>query len=234
MADKRIAKALYGPSTVEVALGALLGLLAGVLVACVYLVWKPVQKVNKLPAKDKIVAGAIYYIPGNENTVKGRDWQAKQKTLFAGGEVLLSEEELNAWAATLTAPPAPAPAKSGAKPKPGAAASNAFLVPDAPNFRIVGDKLQIGFKCTLNYFGVTYDVIVHATGAFAKLDGRFEFEPETFYLGSCPLHKLPKMPAFFGSRLIAAEKVPDDVSVAWSKVSAIGVEGGLLKVATAK
>ena len=38
MADKKLEKALYGPSMTEVALGAVLGLIVGVLAACVYLI----------------------------------------------------------------------------------------------------------------------------------------------------------------------------------------------------
>jgi hypothetical protein len=240
MADKRIEKALYGPSTTEVALGALLGFLVGVLAACVYLVWKPVQKVTKLPEPDKIVAGTVYFLPGTESSAKARNWQSKQKTFVAGGQIQLNEEELNAWSASLGAPPAPPPANAGAKAKPEAkdaakpAAPAGFLIPAPPNFRIADNKLQIGFKCTLNYFGLTYDVIVLATGTFEKQDGRFTFKPATFYFGSCPLHKLPGVSSFVGNRLLAAEKVPDEIRTAWAKISDIGLQGNLLTVATAR
>ena len=48
MADKNIEKALYGPSYLEVALGAILGILIGVFAAGLYFVFKPVEKVLRL------------------------------------------------------------------------------------------------------------------------------------------------------------------------------------------
>ena len=77
MADKKLEKALYGPSMTEVALGAVLGLVIGVLGACVYLVFKPVALVKELP-KEPLLS-VVYYIPGNESNAKSKGWQAKQK-----------------------------------------------------------------------------------------------------------------------------------------------------------
>ena len=83
MADnKKIEKALYGPSTTEVALGALLGLIAGVLAACTYLVFKPVTQVKELPKEP--IRGMLYYIPGADSNAKSRNWAAKQKQFVAG------------------------------------------------------------------------------------------------------------------------------------------------------
>ena len=62
MADKKVEKALYGPSTVEVALGAVLGLLAGVVLACVYLVFKPVEAVKEMPKET--ARGVVYHLAG--------------------------------------------------------------------------------------------------------------------------------------------------------------------------
>lgn len=102
MADKKIEKALYGPSTTEVALGAILGLIAGVLAACVFLIFKPVAQVKELPKEP--VRGTLYFLPGSESGAKNRGWQAKQKTFAGGGSVDLVEDELNAWAAAKVAP----------------------------------------------------------------------------------------------------------------------------------
>ncbi|MBI2516823.1 MAG: hypothetical protein HYV95_07890 [Opitutae bacterium] len=239
MADKKIEKALYGPSTVEVALGALLGFLVGVVAACLFLVFlKPVQQVKEMPKADKIVPGVVYYLPGAENSTKGRNWTSKQKVLAAGGEVLLLEEELNAWSATLGTPaaPAPAPAKPGAKPAaPAASASSpAFLTASAPNFRIVGDKLQIGLKCTLNVYGLfSQEVIVLAVGDFAKGGDGMTFKPDSFYLGSCPLHKLPAATALIVARILAAQKIPDETHSMWAKITSASIGGGQVKIVTA-
>ncbi|HVU18736.1 MAG TPA: hypothetical protein VHD32_17665 [Candidatus Didemnitutus sp.] len=244
MADKKIEKALYGPSTTEVALGALLGFVLGVFVSIVYLVWKPVQRVPAIP-KDA-VANVVYFVPGNENSVRARAWQAKMKTLAAGGEASFSEEELNAFAATLDPAiaedkpsdkdkkPAPAkPAKPGEAAKPADAKPNGeFFTANGVNFRILkNDKLQISLKCGINYYGIGTDAFVLATGSFMRSGNGYVFDADTFYFGSCPLHKLPVGEAFITARILNALKLPDNVRT-WDKITSIRIEAGQLKITT--
>ncbi|MDI1249282.1 MAG: hypothetical protein PSV13_10505 [Lacunisphaera sp.] len=230
MANKNIDKELYGPSVTEVALGAVLGLLAGVLVACVYLVFKPVAQVKELPKEP--ARSVVYYIPGTDSNAKSRGWQAKQKQFLAGTSITVVEDEMNAWAATLSAPAA---AKPGTKPAPAAKPDEAkpapegLIIPYAPNFKVVGDKLQIGFKCTLNWYGLTYDTTVIATGVFGRSGDQVAFVPEKFYLGSCPMHLLPGLSGLIGSYVISKEKVPDEVRTAWTKLADVTIEGGAVK-----
>lgn len=235
MANKNLDKELYGPSVTEVALGAVLGLLAGVLVAAVYLVFKPVSQVKELPKEP--ARSVVYYIPGTDSNAKSKGWQAKQKQFLAGTSVTVVEDELNAWAATLSAPPAPKPAaKPGAKPAPAAKpdepkpAPEGLIIPATPNFKVVGDKLQIGLKCTLNWYGLTYDTTVIATGGFRKSGDQLAFVPEKFYLGSCPLHLLPGLSGVIASYVISKEKVPDEVRTAWTKLTDVNIEGGAVKL----
>jgi len=241
MADKKIEKALYGPSTAEVALGALLGFVIGVAAAVVYLVWKPVQRVPAIP-KDA-VANVVYFIPGNESSSRARNWQAKVKTLATGGEVAFTEEELNAFAGSLEAPagekkpsPPAKPAKPAdpAKPAEKEAKQNEELFSATGlNFRILkSDKLQISMKCALNYYGFGAEVFSVATGTFVKNGSYYVFQPETFYFGSCPMHKLPVGSAFLTSRIMGSFKLPDSAR-AWDKITSIKIEGGLLKITTA-
>lgn len=236
MANTKLEKALYGPSMTEVALGAILGLIIGVLVAAVYLVFKPVVIVKQLP--KEISRSTVYYVPGSESSAKSKGWQAKQKLFAAGSAFQMSEEELNAWAATLGAPTSTAkPAKPADKAKPPgkpedkAAPAEAFLIPSAPNFRIVDGKLQIGLKCTLNYFGLTYDVTVQATGNFRKSGDQLQFEPESVFMGSCPLHLLPAASNALVSALVAKQKKTDELRLAWTKLTAVTIEGGVVKFA---
>src|SRR5688572_20447142 len=158
MADKKIEKALYGPSTTEVALGAILGLAAGLLVACVYLVFRPVFQVKEMPKAEDVVRGAVYYTPGAESTSKGKTYAAKQKALIGGAPIELTEEELNAWSAATFGDTAKAAAPAGA-PAPGGAANPGYdgiFNPGVPNFKIVQGNLQIVTKCVLNWYGVTH------------------------------------------------------------------------------
>ena len=230
MANKNLDKELYGPSVTEVALGAVLGLLAGVLVACVYLVFKPVMQVKELPKEP--ARSVVYYIPGADSNAKSRGWQAKQKQFIAGTSITVVEDELNAWAATMSVPAA---AKPGAKPAPAAKPDEAkptpegLIIPYAPNFKVVGGQLQIGLKCTLNWYGLTYDTTVVATGGFGKSGDQVAFVPEKFYLGSCPLHLLPGLSGVITSYVTSKGKVPDEVRTAWTKLTGVTIEGGAVK-----
>ncbi|SDR66847.1 hypothetical protein [Opitutus sp. GAS368] len=237
MADKKLEKALYGPSMTEVALGAVLGLIVGVLAACVYLVFKPVSQVKELP--KEVSRSVVYYIPGNEGGAKSKNWQAKQKQFLSNPTFSLSlvEEELNAWAATLavpTAPPPPPPAKPGAKPAAAPAdapkpATDGIFNPGRPNFKVVDGKLQIGGKCLLNWYGLTYEITVVTTGTFKKSGDSVVYLPDTVYLGSCPVHLLPAVSGPLMSHLISRVKVPDEIHSAWAKLASITIEGTALK-----
>ncbi len=213
----------------EVALGAILGLLAGVLVACVYLVFKPVSQVKEMPPEDKILKSMVYFIPGNESNAKSRGWQAKQKQILGSPTftVDLVEDELNAWANTLAVPAAPAP-KPGAPA--GAAApapaGDGIFNPGKPNFKVIaGNKLQISAKCVLNWYGLAHEVTVIATGTFTKSGDTVTFATDTLHLGSCPVHLLPALAGPLMSHLISREKVPDEVRAAWAKLDSVTIDG---------
>jgi hypothetical protein len=231
MADKKIEKALYGPSMTEVALGAVLGLVAGVLVAAVYLVFKPVSQVKEMPKDDKIVKGMVYYIPGGESGAKSRGWQAKQKQIISSPTfaVDLVEEELNAWANTLTAPAAPAAAPKAGAPAGAAPSGDGIFQPGKPNFRVIDGQLQISAKCILNWYGLAREVTVVATGAFAKSGDTVVYSPSAVYLGSCPVHMIPALAEPLMSHLITKVKVPDEVRAAWAKLDSVSIEKGTLK-----
>ncbi|HEX2862720.1 MAG TPA: hypothetical protein VHN79_13825 [Lacunisphaera sp.] len=227
--NKKIEKALYGPSTTEVALGALLGLVAGVLVACVYLVFKPVAVVKEMPKET--VRGMVYYIAGSDSNAKGRTWSAKQKQFVAGTSVSVVEDELNAWAISVFGDDRvrPKSAAAGATPAPGAEDNDIFQ-PGTPNFKIAEGKVQIGFKCILNWYGLTHEVMVVTTGEFVHSGDRFVYKPDTFHLGSCPLHLLPAIAEPVFAHFLEKRKIPDEIKSAWVKVDDVAIEGGTLKL----
>lgn len=237
MADKKLEKALYGPSMTEVALGAVLGLVVGVLGACVYLVFKPVAQVKELPKEP--LRSVVYYIPGTESNAKSKGWQAKQKQMLSGKAFSLSlvEDELNMWANTIADPaPAPKPAgKPGAKPAAKTedapkAVGDGIFNPGKPNFHIVDGKLQIGGKCLLNWYGLTYEVTVVTTGTFSKSGDSVSFSADKVYLGSCPVHLLPGVAGPLVAHLITRVKVADEMRAAWAKLDSASIEGGALKL----
>ncbi len=235
MADKKIEKALYGPSTTEVALGAILGLACGLIAACVYLVFKPVSPVKEMPKEP--ARGTVYFLPGSEAKAKGQAWSAKQKSLVAGTAVDLNEDELNAWAASVLAsapPPAtpakPAPKADAAKPEAAKSSYDGIFNPGTPNFKFVGSELQIGFKCVLNWYGLTHEVFVITTGSLKRSGDDVVYVPHTLYLGSCPIHLIPGAANPLMNHLLSRKKVPDEIKSAWAKVNEATIEGGLLKL----
>lgn len=225
--NKKIEKALYGPSATEVALGAILGLMVGVVVACVYLVVKPVSTVKEMPKET--VRGMLYYIAGSESSAKSRSWSAKQKQFLAGTSIAVVEDELNAWAiATFgAAPKAPAPGGKAGETK---APDGGIFQPGTPNFRFVGDKIQIAAKCLLNWYGVGKEVMVISTGSLVRSGDRMVFQADTLYLGSCPVHMLPAVAVPLLDHLLGKKMAPDDLRSAWLRVDGAAIEGGTLKL----
>jgi hypothetical protein len=229
MADKKLEKALYGPSTTEVILGAILGLLAGVAVACVYLVFKPVPTVKEMPKEP--VRGTVYFLPGSDSRAKSKDWEAKLKQFLAGASVQVTEDELNAW---IMAQKTPAPAKTAAAPAAPAAATPApvegFVIPGTPNVRIAGDVMQVGLPCTLNWFGLATDVTVQARGTFQKSGDVYVFVPQSVHLGSCPLHIMPGFGGLLLDHVLEKQKLSDDLRAAWAKLGEVSIVGGTLSL----
>lgn len=248
MASK-LDKQLYGPGPLEIMLGAVLGLFLGVLLACVYLVAKPVKVVKEMPKEPE--KGVVYYLDGSRDSAKARALPGKRQSFIAGSTVSLTEDELNAWVATwssaLPAAQPSAPAKSPAKPeakppaKPGekpaqpaaaTVASQGMLVPTAPTFRIRDGKLQIGVQCKINLaaYGFAKDLIVQAEGGFKKSGDHFVFAPDTVYLGSCPVHKLVAVVGPLVDKITGLYAPPDEIKGAWDKVKDVAVEGNTLKL----
>lgn len=247
MSSKKVDRALYGPSWTEVIIGAALSFVIGMILAAAVLVLRPVQTVRELPKEPG--RDVVYYIEGSKDSTRGRQWLRKREMLDQGTSVTLSEDELNA--AFYTTPPAdkakpPAPAEKGtpaAKAKapappppaappapPAAAASEGLLVPGAPNFRMHDNLLQVGVPCTLNVYGFKLSVIVIATGGFAKNDDGIAFVPETFYVGSLPVSRLPMVEGLVTKKILTAQPPPEDLVAAWKKLSDAAIDGKTLKL----
>lgn len=246
MSSKKVERALYGPSWTEVILGAVLSFVLGGVLAAAVLIARPVKTVRELPKESDREREVIYYIEGSRDSTKGRQWQAKRQQLVAGESVALTEEELNAALGGKTAAPAPAPAAPApkgkgpapkapapapaAEPAPAVAAGGGLIVPSAPNFRIHDNLLQVGVPCTLNVYGFQLPIVVVATGGFAKTGDGVVFSPDSFYIGSLQVNRLPALEGFVTRKILAAQTIPEDLATAWKKVSDAGVEGKTLKL----
>ncbi len=227
-------RALRGPGLFEITLGVVLSIVLGVVLAGVHLVFKPVETVKETPKEP--VAGTVYYLEGSTDTNKAKQWTRKRQMLVEAGpaDVSFSEEELNAWIASVMpqakAKSAPV-AKPATPPKIDAAKDEAkgfSIVPDRPNFRIHNGVLQVGIPSTINFFGTSIPMVVQARGHFSQGINGFIFYADELYIGSLPAQRVPGLKDFLIRRAIAAQNIPDDLHAAWGKLKLVAIEGAVL------
>ena len=91
---------------------------------------------------------------------------------------------------------------------------------------------QIGSEGELNVdmLGFKLPFIMQASGRFMKTTEGFVFVADQFYIGCCPLHKLPGVAGFVFDRVLASEKIPQDVAAAWKKFADVSIEGDSMKL----
>jgi hypothetical protein len=204
---------------VEVFLGAVLSLLLGGMCALAYLIVKPVQ-IPKPSVKEQM-PGPTTYIRGTRDDDRGKQWLRKKQLFTEGNSVAVNEDELNAWITAGTEPEPPQPGgpkklTQAVPPSPVGALSFG-----TPNFRVRNGALQIGSEGTLNLdlVDLKRPLVMRATGRFVKRDDGFTFVPDQFYLGCCPLHRLPGVAALVLDRLLENAKIPEDIAAAWKKLA---------------
>lgn len=235
--SKKTDRVSHGPSLTEIVLGVVLSLLLGVVLGAVLLVARPVVVAKETP-KDPDPK-AIYYIEGSRDNAKAKQALAKRKAFVEGQSVTVTEEEINALAAP--APAAAPGAKAGEKkadPKakeaekaaPPPASSDGMFAVGQPNFRVRDGKVQIGVPVTINALGLGEKVIAQARGGIVKQGDRFVFEPETLYLGSCPVQRLPFVAGYVREKFIAAQAIPEDIKTSWAKLANVTIDGNAVKL----
>jgi hypothetical protein len=139
----------------------------------------------------------------------------------------VDEGQINAFLSSIFKPSAPA-AKPGDKGPPPA--SGKMIDPGQLNARIHDGKLQLADTVALSFYGVSTSVIVQATGTFVKDGSEFEFDPETIYVGGCPVQRLLVAKNWILSKMLLSQPVPADISAAWSKLSDVAIEGTKLRL----
>jgi hypothetical protein len=237
MKDKKLERALYGPSLMEVTLGAVLSVGLGVVGAVGFLLYKPVETVKQLPKEADRVPGQIYFVEGSKDTGKAKQWRTKRKHLAEStpGEIAFIEDELNAWFAPDVA------AKPVSKPGPAAqpAVDAEAPVPDEivtwsnPSFRIADSKMQVSCTATLNplrLIALDVPLIVQASGGFEKQGDEFMYVPQTVYVGSLPLHRIPGATSYLIHRARQSQALPEQGLEAWKKVDNVALDGRELKI----
>lgn len=214
-------KSSKGPSTFEVVLGAILSVAVGVALGAALMVAKPVQKVKEIP-KDA-PANAVYLIEGGRDFNKSADVAAKRKAFLEGESIDISEGEINVLLGSLAAPEAAK--KPGDKP-----ADAKPLDLGSLNARVTPGNLQLSNTATFNLFGYSGSFIVQASGTFERQSGGPVFVPTSFYVGGCPVHRIPFAKDLLLRKLLLAHPVPDDLAAAWAKISEIAIVGDSLRV----
>jgi len=99
MRNRKLERALYGPTLYEITFGVILSVLLGAALAISFLVFKPALTVQEMPKEDERVRGATYYVTGTADTVKSKQWMRKRQLLMEStpGEVAFTEDDLNMW-----------------------------------------------------------------------------------------------------------------------------------------
>jgi hypothetical protein len=228
---KKIKKSQRGPSMIEVVLGACLSVALGVVLGAAYMVAKPVTKVTSIP-KDA-PSSAIYYIEGLKD-LNRTGLAEKRKQFTSGDSVVVDEGELNAFFASLSTrvvPTAAQPKPGDKAPPPAPPPADAKLLDTTPlNARIRESKIQFGNTVTVSAFGYSFSAIVQATGTFSKHGTEFQFDPDSFMVGGCPMQKLILIRSYVMNRLLFATPPPEDVAVAWSKLADVTLDGSKLRL----
>lgn len=245
--SKKIDRALYGPSWVEVIFGAILSIALGIVLAAAHLIAKPVSVVKELPAEADRPSDMVYLIEGSHDANKGRQWKVKQQQFMAGHSVVLNEDELNAAVLALSAPAKPEPAKAPApqpkkgdaakKPEPAkkadAPAAQALateVAPGLPNFRIRDGEMQIAVPVTVNALSLTLSLQVQARGGFEKQGDHFVYAPSTLLIGSLPVNRIPMLEDYVLEKFYAGQKYPAELVEVWSKLNQVSIDGAQLKL----
>ncbi len=220
MAIRKVDRSKYGPGLGEVVLGAVLSLALGAALAMGVLMARPVQTVREVP-KERAV-GAVYYVEGSRIGDNGKQWMRKRQLFTEGTSVSVNEDELNLWIAS-----GAGPAAGGQK-----AASAPLIELGTPSFRVHGGAMQVASKCTvsLDWFSLKFPLLVQAIGHFAKRGDVFSLVPDEFYVGSCPLHKVPVVGSLIYQALLSRAKAPADVATAWKKLTTVAIDGNTLKL----
>uniref|UniRef100_UPI00404A7396 hypothetical protein n=1 Tax=Cephaloticoccus sp. TaxID=1985742 RepID=UPI00404A7396 len=103
--------------------------------------------------------------------------------------------------------------------------------PGTLNFRIQDSMLQIGAPVELNYYGIATKVQVVAQGTFERSGDKFAYAPTKFYVGSCPIVRLPVIGEKILDLILANAPIPAELIEAWGKLANVTIEGSELKLA---
>ncbi|HMD60807.1 MAG TPA: hypothetical protein VKG78_05230 [Opitutaceae bacterium] len=215
------------PSWFEVSLGALLSVALGIVLGALYLALKPVKKLGEAP-KDAL-SSTVTYVDGVRGYYTSAAVDAKRKAFVAGKSVTVDEAELNVlFSGPVKPPPAPLPPNTLVQPPPPPAPKEYDKT--ALNVRISDGRIQFASTYSFNEYGISEIVVVQTRGGFARNGPTFEYVPDAFYVGCCPLQRIPYVREWLLKKLLFTDPVPDDIAAAWSRLSDVTIEGSKLRL----
>lgn len=222
MVRKRKGPNTFG-SLIAGAFGILLGGMVGVLIAAVYLVFKPVEEVKRLPEEDELKP-VVYYIEGRRSGMDGAAWVGKRNQLISESpfEITLNEQELNQWSSSSYGQ-----RRMDLKVEYG----ETKIEPGIPLFRVADDHLQVGMPIEIKGLGDNRRIILQATGQFvADGESPVRFQPETVYIGSCRVPNLQGLSSAVLEGLTSLMGVPEEVGASWPTLSSATVDGDQIRL----
>ena len=216
-----------GPSWFEVSLGALLSVALGIVLGAIYLATRPVKKVGDVP-KDA-PPGSVFYVEGVRGYYGITGVDAKRRAFVKGESMTVDEAELNVLlSGPPKPPPAPLPPNTLVQPPPPPPPKEFEKLP--LNARIYDGKIQFAQVYAYNENGFNGTYIVQARGTFVKVGPTFQFVPDEFYAGCCPLQRIPYIREWLMRKILFTDPVPDDIAAAWSKLSDVTIEGSKMRL----
>lgn len=213
------------PGPFAILLQILSGAACGVLIAGIYLAFKPVKVVEPSAAPAKAAVGernVVAYTPGNPGHPSGQQWRVRERAFLekAPAGVSIIEQDINRWVSTTY----------GAGDRRVKFDEYKLEIdPGLPLFRVNGSEFQIGLEYRCKWGEMDKSIVAQARGHFEKSGDRHVFVPTKVYLGSCPLPG--PLGGMFVGKFVGAYPVPENVLAAWKSVTSVKVEENQLKLA---
>ncbi len=131
--------------------------------------------VKEMPVDGLLDRKANYLILGRTGG-RGSSFRAKSRLIAdrQPGTYTFDEVELNSWALVELSTP----------PLPDTGAIGLVVTPATPNFRIVGDQIQIAITLSLSVGGFKQELTYETVGRFELRDGKSVFVPAESVLGT--------------------------------------------------
>ncbi|WP_161554908.1 hypothetical protein [Ereboglobus luteus] len=200
--------------------------IAGVALACVCLVFKPVVIIagdSPVPQNTR----EVYYAQGSRDRVKGASWVRKRTALLvaAPGAIALTEDELNTWFA----------ASSHIRQ---ARRSGTTSLATQLDFRIDNNLLQVAAPVIVQTPAGKRTVLMQMRGNFERVAANPDtgmpsvimYAPREAHAGSLPLHRIPGATAWIISKILQTQTPPGEALAAWRKIDRVTITGRELRV----